>query len=124
MGISHLSEWDVLAFVYRHGASLFTTAHIARFTGLELAEVGRALDRLEGDKLIEQTPSSRGVSFYRIAPSMAYGRQRTLQQLIDLSESRAGRMLLEDQLSPVNRNRGGKKQRPESEGKWLCLKAI
>jgi DNA-binding MarR family transcriptional regulator len=124
VGISHLGEWDVFAFVYRHGSSLVTAEHIARLTGHELAVVGKALDRLEGEKIIEQSRSSQGVRFYRIVALMDVGRQRALQQLIALSETRAGRVLMEEQLRPVIGNRGEKKLRLESEGKWLCLKAI
>ena len=123
VGISHLSEWDVLAFLYRHGACLIRADHIARLTGHELAVVGTALHQLECGKIIEPSPSSQGVRLYRIVTSMDAGRQRALQQLVRLSETRAGRVLLQQQLKPVSRNRGEQKLRLESEGKWLCLKA-
>ena len=35
VGISLLSEWDVLVFVYRHGASLTSAEQIARLIGYE-----------------------------------------------------------------------------------------
>jgi DNA-binding MarR family transcriptional regulator len=55
LGISLLTDWDLLAFVYRHGASLTSTDQIARLIGYESAVVGAALDRLERDKLIERS---------------------------------------------------------------------
>jgi DNA-binding MarR family transcriptional regulator len=123
IGIYHLSEWDVLAFVYRHGASLVSTEHIARLVGYEPAVVGSALDQLERAKIIELSRSSRGVHFCRLVASMDVGRQRALQQLVSLSETRAGRVLLKKQLKPVIRTRGEKKLPLESEGNWLCLNA-
>src|ERR1700688_4899225 len=90
IGISLLSEWDVLAFVYRHGTSLTSADQIARLIGYESTVVDGALDRLEGEKLIERSRPSQEVRFYRILASMDAGRRRCLQQLISLSESRAG----------------------------------
>ena len=67
IGISLLSEWDVLVFVYRHGASLASTDQIARLLGYQSAVVGGALDRLERKKLVERSRPSQGVRFYRIS---------------------------------------------------------
>jgi DNA-binding MarR family transcriptional regulator len=69
MGISLLSEWDVLAFVYRHGASLTTADQIARLIGYESAVVSDALDRLEREKLIERSRPSQGV---RLLPNLNF----------------------------------------------------
>jgi DNA-binding MarR family transcriptional regulator len=62
-GISLLSEWDVLIFVYRHGASLTTADQIARLLGYESRVVSDVLDRLEREKLIERSRPSQGVFF-------------------------------------------------------------
>ena len=101
MGISLLSEWDVLVFVYRHGASLTSVDEIARLIGYESTVVGGALDRLEREKLIERSRLSQEVRFYRILASMDAGHRRCLQKLVSLSESRAGRLLLAKRLQPV-----------------------
>jgi DNA-binding MarR family transcriptional regulator len=106
MGISLLSEWDVLAFVYRHGASLISADQIARLIGYESTVVGSALDRLEREKLIERSRSSQGVHYFRILASTDAARQRCFQQLISLSESRAGRLLLTKRLEPVRSESG------------------
>ena len=100
MGISLLSEWDVLAFVYRHGASLASSDQIARLIGYESTVVRAALDRLESEHLIERSRPSQGVRFYRILASTDAGRQRLLQQIVSLSETRVGRLLLAKRLKP------------------------
>ncbi len=111
VGITLLSEWDVLAFVYRHGASLTSADQIARLIGYEKTVVGGALDRLERQKLIERSRPSHGVHevrFYRISASADAEHRRCIQQLFSLSESRAGRLLLEKRLKPVRPDAGVK----------------
>jgi DNA-binding MarR family transcriptional regulator len=98
VGISLLSEWDVLIFVYRHGASLTSVDQIARLIGYERRVVSDVLDRLEREKLIERSRLSQGVCFYRILASMDARHRLCLQQLICLSESRAGRLQLAERL--------------------------
>jgi DNA-binding MarR family transcriptional regulator len=123
-GISLLCELDVLGFVYRHGASLTSADQIARLVGYESAVVSGALDRLEREKLIERSQPSQGVRFYRILASTDAARQGCVQQLVNLSRTRAGRVLLAKQLKPTGRNRADKKLSLETKGKWLCLKMI
>jgi DNA-binding MarR family transcriptional regulator len=110
MGISLLSEWDVLAFVYRHGASLASSDQIARLIGYESTVVRAALDRLESENLIERSRLSKGVRFYRILASTDAGRQRRLQQIVSLSETRVGRLLLAKRLKPRRVESGQKEQ--------------
>jgi DNA-binding MarR family transcriptional regulator len=100
IGIFLLSDWDVLVFVYRHGASLTSTDQIARLLGYQNAVVGGALERLERKKLVERSRPSQGVRFYRISASMDAAQRRCLQQLAGLSENRAGRLLLARGLKP------------------------
>jgi DNA-binding MarR family transcriptional regulator len=111
MGISLLSEWDVLAFVYRHGASLASSDQIAHLIGYESTVVKAALDRLESEKLIERSRPSEEVRFYRIFASSDAGRQRRLQQIVSLSETRVGRLLLAKRLKPDGSNRDEKNNR-------------
>src|SRR5450755_2809646 len=124
VGISLLCDWDVFAFVYRHVTSLTTAEQIARLLGYEGAVVGGALDRLESQKLIERSRPSRGVRLYRVTNSKDLEHRRCLQELVSLSESRAGRLELARQLSPVSSGSlGGEAvgRSPASEGKRLCL---
>lgn len=111
MGIARLSEWDVLAFVYRHGASLASSDQIARLIGYESTVVRAALDLLESQNLIERSRPSKGVRFYRILASTDAGRQRCLQQIVSLSETRIGRLLLAKRLQPNGSNRDEKNNR-------------
>lgn len=101
LGISLLSECDVLVFVYRRSVSLANSDQIARLVGYESTVVRAVLDRLEHEELIERSRPSQGVRFYRILASMDAVRWRYLQELVTLSESRAGRLLLAKQLRPV-----------------------
>ena len=121
MGISLLSEWDVLAFVYRHGASLASSDQIAHLIGYESTVVKAALDRLESEKLIERSRPSEEVRFYRIFASSDAGRQRRLQQIVSLAETRVGRLLLAKRLKPDGSNRDEKNNRI-SRREGLCLK--
>ena len=111
MGISLLSEWDVLAFVYRHGASLGSSDQIARLIGYESMVVKAALDRLESENLIARSRPSKGVRFYRILASADAGRQRCFQQILSLLETRVGRLLLAKRLKPNGSNGDEKIQR-------------
>jgi DNA-binding MarR family transcriptional regulator len=113
LGISLLTDWDLLAFVYRHGASLTSTDQIARLIGYESAVVGAALDRLERDKLIERSGPPRGVRLHRI--SAEAGHWRCLQQLASLTETRAGRLLLTKLLKPVPLESGREEPSTKSE---------
>ena len=93
-GISLLSECDVLAFVYRHGANLTSTDQIARLIGYESGVVCAALDRLEREKIIERTGVAHDVCFHRLSHSENTGQLAALNQLLRLLESRGGRLLL------------------------------
>jgi DNA-binding MarR family transcriptional regulator len=114
VGIGLLCEWDVLAFVYRHGASLASVDQIARLIGYESTVVDGALERLEREKLIERSRPSQGAHLCRIPASTDAQRQRCLQQLLSLSETRAGRLLLARLLRPVRTSLGQEEQSTES----------
>jgi DNA-binding MarR family transcriptional regulator len=100
MGVSLLSEWDVLAFVYRHGASLASIDQIASLLGYESTVVRAALDRLQSLNLIERSRLSEGVRFYRMLALTNAGRRRRLEEIVKLSETRVGRLLLAKRLKP------------------------
>jgi hypothetical protein len=124
LGISLLSEWDVLVFVHRRKTSLTSVKQIASLIGHDQAAVSIALGKLERKKLIEPSIASQGLRFYRIRPQEDSGRQQCFRQLVSLSETRAGRLQLTKHLRPYCGNRGEKKLTLEQEGKWLCLKSI
>jgi hypothetical protein len=101
LGISQLGDWDVLAFIYRHGVSLASAEQIARLIGYESIFVGDALDRLERGKFIERSRPSRGIRLYRPIVLTDPERRRCLEYLIGFAESRVGRLLLIKELRSV-----------------------
>ena len=124
LGISLLSELDVLVFVHRRKTSLTSVKQIASLIGHDQTAVSIALGKLEREKLIEPSIASQGLRFYRIMPQKDGGRQQGFRQLVSLSETRSGRVQLTKHLRPTRGNRGEKQLTLEQEGKWLCLKAI
>ena len=93
--IRHFAEWDVLAFVYRHGTNLVSADHIARLLGYGKASVGAALDSLTSAGLVKRSRNSHGVRLYQVAPAAPddFGRQ-CLGELMKLTEERRGRLML------------------------------
>ena len=114
VGIGLLCEWDVLAFVYRHGASLASADQIARLIGYENTVVGDALERLEREKLIERSRRSQEAHLCRIPAWTGAEPWRCLQELLSLSQTRAGRLLLARLLRPVRTRVGREEQSTES----------
>ncbi len=110
LGISLLSEWDVLAFVHSHGVSLTSAEQIARLLGYEDSVVESALDRLERETLIARSRPSRGVRFYRLMAIPEPERKCSLEYLIDVLETRGGRVLLRRQLNSTPSEPGRKEQ--------------
>jgi DNA-binding MarR family transcriptional regulator len=94
LGVTYLSEWDVLAFLYRHAASLCTATQIATLVGYDKAEVGAALNRLESLGLIERSRMSQGIRIYQFFEPVEPARHSTLIELMNMSQDRAGRLLL------------------------------
>jgi DNA-binding MarR family transcriptional regulator len=124
LGISQLSELDVLVFVHRRKTSLTNVKQIAWLIGHDQAAVSIALGQLEREMLIEPSIASQGLRFYRILPQEDGRRQQCFRELVSLSETRAGRLQLKKHLRPKAENRDAKKLTLEQEGKWLCLKTI
>ena len=111
--IRSLPEWDVLAFIYRHGASLASAEHIARLLGYPRAEAGAALDSLTTTGITRRSRNSHGVRLYQFATAVPDdGRRRALEELIKTAETREGRLLLIGHLrrataGNASRGRGG-----------------
>jgi DNA-binding MarR family transcriptional regulator len=113
LGIGHLAEWDVLNFIYNHGANLAGADRIASLLGYSRPVVGAALDLLTSRGLVQRSRNSRGVRLYQLAITVPEdSRQRALEQLMALAEDRHGRLLIIGRLRhPVSakerRGRGG-----------------
>ena len=111
LGISTLSEWDVLTFLHRHGTILTSAAEIALLLGGNKAGVSTALDKLATLGLIQRSRGSQGVRLYRISVQTDPARYSCLMELMSLAENRKGRLLLLKHLPressrPVRRTHG------------------
>jgi hypothetical protein len=95
LGVSLLSDWDVLVFLYRHQASLTSAEQIARLLGYPSKTVGGALERLESQKLVKRSRPSQGVRFYQfVFPEAHLDPESCFRQLIKFADNRSGRLLL------------------------------
>jgi hypothetical protein len=94
LGISLLSEWDVLVFLYRRGTSLTSAAQIAHLLGYNRTAVTAALDRLGSLELIHRSRGSQGVRLYRYSAPPDPSRDSCIKNLMGLAVKRSGRLLL------------------------------
>jgi len=94
LGISLLSEWDTLVFLYRHGTSLTSAAQIAYLLGHGKAAITAALDRLESLGFIARSRGYQGVRLYRFSVPTDPSRCSCFIDLMILAEKRPGRLLL------------------------------
>jgi hypothetical protein len=94
LGVSQLSQWDVLMFLHRHGTSLTNAAQIGRLVRGDKAAVGAALERLESLGLIQRSRGSQGVRLYRISIPEDPLRYSCFLELISLAEKPGGRLQL------------------------------
>jgi DNA-binding MarR family transcriptional regulator len=91
VGIFQLSEWDAWTFFYRHGTSLLSAGQIALLLGHDKRAVGKALENLVVLGLVQRSRSSRVARFYRFASQSP---RASMEQLLNLSNSRTGRLLV------------------------------
>jgi hypothetical protein len=94
LGVSFLTEWDALTFVYQHATSLCTAAQIAKLIGYDKVETAAALQKLETLGLIERSRVTQGIRFYRVPAPEEPLRHGCLLELMSLTQDRAGRLLL------------------------------
>jgi DNA-binding MarR family transcriptional regulator len=102
LNISHLAEWDVLAFIYRHGSSLVRAEQLGRLVGYQSAVVAAALNTLTSTGLVVRSRNSRGVHLYRFNATLADDARRlSLTELLVTGAEREGRLLLIEHLRPL-----------------------
>lgn len=94
LGITSLSQWDVLVFLYRHQASLVGADVIARLLGYASGPVVAALDVLESLGLVERSRVSQIVRLYRFTVPSDPRRGDAWAGLLALASHRAGRVRL------------------------------
>ena len=92
--MSHVTDWEVLMFLYRHGTSLSSAEQIAVLVGHKKSDVGKALDTLGDLGLIQRSRSSQGVRIYRFILPANTSVRGALEQLLKLSEKRNGRLIV------------------------------
>ena len=88
LGITHLAEWDVLAFIQNHGTSLVTAARMTALLGYDKAAVASALESVTALGLVQRSRNSHGVRVYRLV------RSRDVEELLQVAQERQGRLLL------------------------------
>jgi DNA-binding transcriptional ArsR family regulator len=94
-GIAHLAEWDVLAFVYQHGASLASAEKIASLLGYTKDIVGSSLESLTAKGLLKRSRNSRGVRLYQfVLAGPNDPLQLALEELMKIAGERRGRLIL------------------------------
>jgi hypothetical protein len=115
LGIVDLADWDVLAFISSHGASLAGADKIASLLGYTKAMVRSTLESLTGKSLVEQSRTSFGVRLYRPINAIAAPDapvRIALESLLKFAEDRRGRLLIAGHLRQTAgrgdvRGRGG-----------------
>ena len=125
LGVELLCQWDVLVFLYRHQASLVSAENIARLLGHPTGEVVAALESLESRGLVRRSRVDQGVRLYQFTAPQAPRDDGSLDQLMTLADTRAGRLLLSRALrrgTPPNQNNGS--ACVKAKGRARCLKAI
>jgi DNA-binding MarR family transcriptional regulator len=110
LGIAHIAEWDVLAFIYNHGASLASAEKIAALVGYTKLTVGSALESLTAKGLVYRSRSSHGVRLYRSTDCTADDPlQQALRELMTIAADREGRLLIARHLRPAPRGKDAHK---------------
>lgn len=113
LGIAHLAEWDVLAFIHNHGTSLASAERISTLLGYSKATVGSALESLTAKGLVQRSRNANGVRLYQTAVAGPNDPLRlAVEELIKVAEDRQGRLLLAKHLNHATggkavRERGG-----------------
>jgi DNA-binding MarR family transcriptional regulator len=95
LSIGSLAEWDMLAFLYRHGSSIASAEQLARYVGYTSAVVEAALDSLTSTGLVVRSRNYGGVRLYQLnaAPADA-ARRLSIAELNRIGAEREGRLLL------------------------------
>jgi hypothetical protein len=111
LGVSLITEWDALAFLYNHSSCLSTPAQIAGLIGHGQAEIGAALRQLEEMGLIQRSRNAQGTRLYKFSEDLDPARHSCLLQLMSLARNRTGRLTL---LKHLKRPR--QERRPHRDG--------
>jgi len=124
LGISLLSEWDILFFLHRHGVSIARNDELARLLGYEKKAVSDALDRLEVQGLVARSRPYEKAQLYQVSVSIHTENNIRFQQLTRLAASREGRLILAKQLKAAARSGAELSEKSDREGDASWTKTI
>jgi DNA-binding MarR family transcriptional regulator len=105
LDISGIAEWDVLAFLHRHGATIASAAHMVRLIGYSQSVVESALDNLTRAGLIQVSRGLDGIGLYKFIPLDTPARQDCIEELMKMADQRDGRLQLIGALRKADNNR-------------------
>jgi DNA-binding MarR family transcriptional regulator len=94
LGVSAIAEWDVLAFLQRHGTTIANAAQVAHLVGYSQSVVESALHKLTRGNLIQCSRGSNGIRLYAFVPLDTPARQECLGELMKMADGRNGRLAL------------------------------
>jgi hypothetical protein len=94
LDISAIAEWDVLAFLHRHGTTIAGGVYLVRMIGYNQSMIESALDKLTRSGLIQGSRGSDGIGLYKSIPLDTPARQNSFEALIKLADQRNGRLHL------------------------------
>jgi hypothetical protein len=101
--IDDMCQWDVLVFLHRHRTALLSAENMARFMCYGSGPVVDALEDLASKGLVERSRLSQGARWYQLIP-LDGPQQRSFERLMDLSQSRAGRLAVTEQLHKMSQH--------------------
>jgi MarR family len=113
LGISLLSQWDVLFFLHRHGVSIARDDELARLVGYETKVVTDALNKLESQGLVARSRPYEKAQLYQVSVSIHTENSPSFQQLASVAASREGRLFLTQQLKAMARSQVTGDQKPD-----------
>jgi hypothetical protein len=105
LDISTIAEWDVLAFLHRHGTTIASAAHMVRLIGYSQSVVESALDNLTRAGLIQVSRGLDGIGLFKFIPPGTPARRDCLEALIKMGDRRNGRLQLIRALRKADDNR-------------------
>ena len=105
LDISAVAEWDVLAFLHRHGTTIANSVHLVHLIGYNQSVVESALDKLTRAGLIQGSLGSDGiVGLYKFISLDTPARQNSFEALMKMADQRNGRLQLIRALRRLSNN--------------------
>jgi hypothetical protein len=86
--LQHPCDLDLILFFHRHPCALLTSERLAAYVGYDLNQIGRSLDRLTDEGLVERTqnPTHAARMYVLKTPDSGW-----LTSLLEIASTREGR---------------------------------